>query len=216
MVNELLQVQRPGDPTPGNYRSRIEDIVEEKLVVAWPSDGGLRLPVHPDQMLGFSLVRAGNAYYFSGLVDSATDTPLPLVTVIVSSAIQRVQRRQDFRIKCLIPIELVGALPNSPTSSPDASPAMLRLKTHTYDLSASGVAIRSETLIPDGTLPEVRLSLPDGGPAMKILCRVTHCSVVPENPNMYHAGIQFIDINEKEKARIVRFVYRTQLKGLRT
>jgi len=243
MVNELLQVQCPDEGYAGIYRSRIEDIVEEKLMVAWPSDGGFRLPVHLDQMLDFSLVRNNNAYTFSGMVDGTSDEPLPLVTIIISSAIQRVQRRQDFRVKCLLPIEVIGTLPETskeaskepdaeapkpaelaePTpeaperpEASDARPVTLRLKTHTYDLSASGVSIRSEAVVPDGALLNVKISLPDDGPLMRIPCQATHCSVVPENPNIYHAGIRFLGIDEKDKARIVRFVYRTQLQGLRS
>ena len=213
MINELLQVQEPDDENPGIYRSRVEDIVEEKLLVAWPSDGGIRMPVHLDQMLGFSLVRDSNAYFFNGMVDGVVENPLPLVTVIISSAIQRVQRRQDFRVKCLIPVEIIGVLP---TSSNAFRPVTLRLKTHATDLSASGVSISSEVAIPTNIMPEIRISLQDGRPLIKTSCRVTHCCATPGNPSTYHSGIQFLDINEKDKARIVRFVYRTQLQGLRS
>ena len=215
MINELLQVQVPvpDDGNPGVYRSRVEDIVEEKLMVAWPSDGRMRMPLHQDQILSFSLVRDNNAYSFNGMVDGMSEKPLPLVTIIISSAIERVQRRQDFRVKCLIPVEIIGTLP---VSSGASCPVILRLKTHASDLSASGISVSSEVAIPTNIMPEIRFSLPDDKPLIKILCRVTHCFAIPGNSTAYHSGIQFLDINEKDKARIVRFVYRTQLQGLRS
>jgi c-di-GMP-binding flagellar brake protein YcgR len=211
-INELLQVQVPDDPNPATYRSRIEDIVDKKLLAAWPTSGGIRLPVHTDQILGFSLVRNGIAYSFNGLVDSTTMDPLPQITIILTSDIQRVQRRQDFRIKCLIPIELTGFVPGS---SKDGRPEPIHLKTACCDISASGVAIRNSRMIPDGVLLDVKIGLPDKELQIKVPCRVVHSEVAIDNSKLYHTGMQFLAISEKEKARIVRYVYRTQLKGLR-
>src|ERR1039458_344204 len=95
VINELLQVQLQDDPSPSTYRSRIENIIDEKLVATWPTTAGIRMPVHADQMLNFSLVRDGNAYAFTGLVDSTATEPLPQITVIINSEIHRVQRRQN-------------------------------------------------------------------------------------------------------------------------
>jgi len=209
-INELLRVRLPDDPNSKDYYSRIEDIVEEKLVVTLPTDNsGTPLPVHPDQMLGFSMVREGIVYSFNGLVDKVVDQPLPVVTIIVSSTIERVQRRQDFRVKCLLPIEIVATLPEI---SDELQPTALHLKTNTYDLSASGVSLRIATLIPDGTFPLITLSLPDGGPPIKVSCLVVHSFPPPENLDRFHIGMKFINLEENNKARIVRFIYRTQLK----
>lgn len=211
-INELLQVQIPDDPNPATYRSRIEDIVNNKLLAAWPTSGGIRLPVHRDQILRFSLVRNGNAYCFDGLVDSTTMDPLPQITIIFASDIQSVQRRQDFRIKCLIPIELTGLIPGS---SKDKTLKPIHLKTECCDISASGVSIRNSNMIPDGVLLDIKIGLPDKEPQVKVPCQVVHSEVSSDNSKLYHTGMQFLAISEKEKARIVRHVYRSQLRGLR-
>jgi c-di-GMP-binding flagellar brake protein YcgR len=213
MINETLRVQRSEDRNPGNYSCRIEDVSGKTMVVTWPTDDNALLPLQLEQMLDFSIVREGNAYSFSGRVNEIINEPRPLVTVVVSSAIERVQRRQDFRIKCLIPLEVVAML--SETSS-GLHPARLRLRTNTYDLSASGVSLRSATVIPTGTLPVIKLSLPDGEPPLKISCRVAHCYISLENPGKFHVGIQFMNLEEDDRMRIVRFVYRVQAKRART
>lgn len=211
LINELLQVKPSGELKQSNYYSRIADIVEEKLVVAWPTSEGIRLPVHPDQILEFSLVRDGNAYSFSGLIDSTESEPLPLVTIIVTSHIQRIQRRQDFRIKCMVPVEIFGALPGA---SEDTH-STLHLATSAYDLSASGVSIRDAKSLPEGAVLEVRIGMPDEKGAIKVPCKMEHCSVLATNARLYHVGMSFLAINEKDKARIVRYIYRAQLAGLR-
>lgn len=212
-INELLQVQVAREPNAVSYRSRIENIVDGKILAAWPTSNGIRLPVHRDQILDFSLVRDGNAYVFTGMVDSTSSEPLPCITVIVSSAIEQVQRRHDFRIKCLIPVEVSG---NIRTSSKSDAPEPLHLKTTTYDISASGLSIRNAKMIPDGSLLDIKIGLPDGESMIRVPCRVAYCEVSRDNARLYHSGIQFLAISEREKARIVRYVYRTQLKGMRS
>ena len=211
MINELLRVQLPDDVNSRSYYSRIEDVAEKTLIVTWPTDGGVTLPAHPDQMLSFALVRDGVAYSFNGLVDTIAGEPLPVLKIIITSPIQRIQRRQDFRVKCLIPIEIVATLPKTLT---EESPSTLHLRAKTYDLSASGVSLRTMKIIPEEAFPTIKLSLPDGDQPIKTTCQVAHCFVVPENPEMFHIGIRFLDLEEKNRARIARFVYRTQVKRI--
>jgi c-di-GMP-binding flagellar brake protein YcgR len=211
-INELVQVQIPEDPNPATYYSRINDISEGKFLIAWPTNAGIRLAVRRDQMLNFFLVRDETPYSFTGLVDETYLEPLPQITIIVSGAIMRVQRRQNFRIKCLIPIEIVGAIQES---SREESTSVQVIRTTTFNLSASGLAILHPKRIPEGTLLEVRLELPDMGPAIKIPGRVIYSENNTANQMLYRTGIRYLVISEKERARIVRYVYRTQLKGLR-
>ena len=212
MVGDFLRVQQPNDPKSESYYSRIEDIAEKTLVMTWPTAGGMPLSSRPDQTLTFFIISEDNAYSFNGTVDNTIGEPMPTVAITIASDVQRVQRRQDFRVKCLIPIEIFATLP--PTSSV-LNPATLRLKTNTYDLSASGVSLRTTRAIPEGTRPVIKLSLPDGELPIKTSSRVAHCFTAPENPDKFHIGIQFMALEENSRARIVRFVYRTQLKRIR-
>ena len=212
-IHELLQVRIVDDPNPATYYSRINDIAEGKLVIAWPTNGGIRLLVHRDQILDFSIMRDGSPYSFTGLVDATALEPLPQITLILSSHVMRVQRRQNFRIKCLLPIEITGFIRES---AQDEILSPLHIQTTTYDLSASGFAIRHPKRIPEGTLLEIKLGLPDGNPSIKAPCRVVYSEALGETSRFYRTGMQYLAISEWERARIVRFVYRTQLKGLTT
>jgi c-di-GMP-binding flagellar brake protein YcgR len=219
-INELLQVQLQDDPNPSTYRSRIENIVEEKLVATWPTAGGIRLPLHADQMLNFSLVRDGNPYAFTGLVDSTASDPLPQITVILNSELHKVQRRQNYRIKSLVPTELLGEIPvelmgSVSSASGKHGPIPIFIRTTTYNISAGGIAIRNPKGVPEGTLLEAKIGLPDKEPTIKVPCRVVYNEPSVDNPELHQIGIQFLAISEKERARIVRYIYRTQLKGLR-
>ena len=163
-------------------------------------------------MLDFYIVREGMPYAFDGLVDETKLEPLPQITIIVSSAISQVQRRQNFRIKCLIPVEVIGSIREDPkfeTLTP------IDIKTTSYDLSASGISIRHAKRIPEGTSVNIRLSLPDNAAPIKIPGSVIYSEYHSENKILYRTGIRYLTIAEGERARIVRFVYRKQLEGLR-
>jgi c-di-GMP-binding flagellar brake protein YcgR len=210
-INDLLQVQLTEDRNAATHHSRINDISEGKLIIAWPTHGGMRLIVHRDQILLFHFLRDDVPHEFAGLVDEMNPTGIPQLTIIPSSAITRIQRRQNFRIKCMLPVEIIGSLNNSPNDSVP-SPS---IRTTTSDLSASGMSIRYSRPIPENSLVEVKLGLPDNAPAIRIPCQVAYSYSPAESQILYRTGLRYLAISEAERARIVRYVYRSQLKGVR-
>jgi c-di-GMP-binding flagellar brake protein YcgR len=211
-VNELLQAKIPEDKA--SYFSRVNDILENKIIIAWPTSRGIRMALRPTQIIELAFVRAGKAYAFNGYILEASPDPLPQITVRPNSEIRKIQRRQNFRVKCLMPIQITGTLSNATVQSGDKSPAIF-VKTVTYDLSAGGISIRHSTRIPEDTLIEVKLGLPDGGPDIKAPARVAYSTGLTANASMYHTGVDFLAISEWEQARIIRCLYRLQLKSVR-
>lgn len=211
-VNDILQARIMDNPNSDTYHSRIDDISEGRLVLAWPTNAGIRMLLHRDQILDFYFVREGVPHTFSGLVDETKVEPMPQITIILSSAVTQVQRRQNFRIKCLIPVEIVGNIQEDPRSD---STTVLNVKTVSNDLSASGISFRFAKRIPEGTLVNIKLSLPDNGPPIRIPCSVIYSEYHSENQILYRTGIRYLALSEGERARIVRYMYRTQLQGLR-
>ena len=214
-INELLQVKMPSDPNPATYYSRINNIVGGKIVIAWPTNQGIRLPVHADQILELSFVRAGIPYVFSGLIDETAVEPLPQVSIILTSNISQAQRRLNFRVKCLVPVEILGAV-QDPGNSSGETTKTISVKTVTYDLSAGGLAIRSSSRIPEGSLVEIKLELPDSGPVIKIPSRVAYAENTLGKKAQFHVGFHYLAISERECARIVRYLYSLQLKSLQS
>lgn len=211
-INELLQVSVSENDRIVTYHSRISDVSNGKLVIAWPMHAGIRLIVHRDQILNLFFMRDGTPHEFSALVEEMATEPLPALTVIQSSAVAKVQRRQNFRVKCLVPVQISG----SRKGEEGVDSSIIAMRTTTCDLSASGLAILALQPIAEGAYVDVKLSLPDGGAVIKLLCRVAHSDVSNENRTLYRTGIQYLSIAEAERARIVRYVYRTQLKDLRS
>jgi c-di-GMP-binding flagellar brake protein YcgR len=210
-INDILQVRIMDDPNSATYHSRINDISEGKLIIAWPTNGGIRLLVHRDQILDFYFVRDGTPHMFGGLVDDTKQEPLPQITIILSSPVSQVQRRQNFRVKCLVPVEITGTIREDPRSN---ATTVLNIKTVSNDLSASGISVRFAKRIPEGSIINIKLSLPDSGRPISIPCSIIYSEYLTENQILYRTGVRYLAISEAERARIVRYVYRTQLQGL--
>jgi c-di-GMP-binding flagellar brake protein YcgR len=211
-INDLLQVKVPSDANSGSYYSRVSNISDGKIVIAWPTDRGIRLLVHIDQMLELSFVREGIPYAFSGLVDETAIEPLPQISIILTSAISQTQRRQNFRAKCLVPVEILGSTQDHNSSGTEIT-KVIDIKTVTYDLSAGGLAIRQPAQIPEGSIVEIKLALPDEGPVIRIPSRVAHSENLHGRQSLYHVGLHYLAISQRECARIVRYLYRIQLKN---
>lgn len=211
-VNDLIQVAAADDKNPSNYYSRVNNVLKDKIVIAWPTQRGIRLPVRPDQKLIFTFLRDGIPYAFNGIAGETIREPLPQITIIPFGSIKKTQRRQNFRVKCLVPVVITGTA-NLSGSSGETEHAVA-IKTVTVDLSAGGIGIRWSKGVPEGTLLEAKLALPDKGPVMRIPCRVAYSEQIPDNPSMYHMGMQFLAISEREQARIIRYHQRLQVKSL--
>ena len=64
-VNDALHVTAADDPNPSNYYSRVNNIEESRLVIAWPTQRGIHLPVRRDQKLSLAFLHNGIPFVFS-------------------------------------------------------------------------------------------------------------------------------------------------------
>jgi hypothetical protein len=106
---------------------------------------------------------------------------------------------------------MIGQLPSSEEG--EAAPEVISVKTHTHDISGSGLSIRQNAPLPAGTLLTAKLSLPGEKTPIRIACKVVHSSLVSilaDRPS-HHIGIQFLLINEADRTRIVQHVVRFEV-----
>jgi c-di-GMP-binding flagellar brake protein YcgR len=209
-AEDLLSIRNTEDENARSYEGKVLSLIEGKLAISWPHSNGVRMLLHKDQILHFQFRRSGALYEFSGLVDDLARTPQPLLTVIFSSPIQEVQRRENTRIRCSLAIEIVGSIRENPE---DATQTSVYFKTVTSDLSVGGLAIRHLKRIPEGALLEVKLSMPDGGTDITVPCRSIYSDDPQDEQMMFRTGLQFLAIKEGDRGRIIRYLYKAQLKG---
>ena len=87
----------------------------------------------------------------------------------------------------------------------------LSVRMETIDLSGSGAAVRSPIFLPLKTQVSVDLALPPvgGRGAIRILCEavVVNVEEIGHTRQLWRAGIYFLDLGERERSALKRFIY---------
>lgn len=208
-INELVQVSFPDDTAARTFSSRIEDVKENDLYLSWPTDGGSRVPLHGGESLQLSFTREDAIYGLEVSVKKTLTQPFPMVVVQLSTPIQRTQRRENVRVRALLPVELIGEIEQT---NPDEDPQIIRIKTNTLDISAGGFAIRHKDPIPMGAIFETKLSLPGSSEPIKVTAKVVRCGAQLDiqKIRVHQLGMMFVSISESLRSRIVRYVFGIQ------
>ena len=219
-LNDNLQIEILDDPNPLAYPSRVDDILEDRFLIAWPTHRGVRVPFHTGQELRVSFLRKDAVYSFQATVEEKMQRPLPRLVLHPSDQPQRLQRRSYFRVQVHWLIELVATAPSAtassataaPSADPNAETLVARFKAHTHDLSGSGLSVRHASAIPIGSVFETRLIVPEELPALNLLCEVVRNEALGPDTG-YIVGLRYLSITERQRSRIILHLTRAQRKG---
>jgi c-di-GMP-binding flagellar brake protein YcgR len=148
-------------------------------------------------------VRQDAVYAFRAVVEQRSQLPIPRLELRPTGCAERIQRRQYFRVKVSMPVELIG-------NNVDASGLVAHLRSRTHDVSGSGISIRHPDPIPVGTVFETRLILPGELPPVKAVSKVVQSVLALSDRNVYHVGMHFLTIKEADRSRIIRVLFRIQ------
>jgi len=214
-INDLVQVRCHGDESASAYPSRVDDAVGRRVTLSWPTDRGIRVPIHKDQSVALFFIREDAVYSYEGIVEERVITPIPRVVVHLVGSEQRIQRREYFRVRVMLPVELLGAVETSGKPI-DIRDSILHIQTLTSDLSGAGFAFHHRTAIPIGTVFETKLTLENDIPPLQLLSRVVSADSVRglNDRRAFHIGLIFIGITEDHRSQIVRHVFKIQQTAL--
>jgi c-di-GMP-binding flagellar brake protein YcgR len=207
-VNDLIQVRLLDGEVLDSYPSRIEDIRGEDVVIAWPAYKGILLPIVPDQTLRVSYVHDGKYYGFEGIVRETALAPLPSVVLQVPAGPDRIERRDNVRVNASVPVELTEKVVS--LSEYKAFGEQNIIRTVTVNISGGGFAISHGAFIPAGTVFDVNIALPDKKDPISIAAKVVRCTESAEE-GQHLLGFSYLNISEKLRSRIVRFVFAAQI-----
>jgi len=214
-INDIIQVRRLADEESSFYRSRVNDIVNDKMVIYWPTDAGIRMPIREERGVEVIFIRRDAAYSFEAIVDRCAQTPIPQVTLHQTGLTRRIQRRSYFRIPTSVPAQLAGSV-EANTATGEKREDYLHLVTHTVNLGGSGMAICHKSTLPIGTVFNVKVTLEANQAPIKLLARVVHSEALSSGSNIpiYHIGLDFLAVSEPQRKFLVRYCFREQQKLL--
>lgn len=207
-INDLIQVRILEGEVRDPYPSRVEDLMDDRMIIAWPTEKGAPLPVIAGQVVSVSFVCDGKYYGLEGTVQESALTPLPILVLRVAATPSRIERRDNVRVSVPVPVELTERVVSLSEFKAQGEHSVIR--TVTVNISGGGFAILHETFVPVGTIFDVKMVLPDKEDPIPIVAKVVRCSESPGS-NECQIGFAFSQVSEKVRSRIVRFVFASQI-----
>lgn len=210
-INQKVQVNIKNYPYEGCYSSRVEEISSERIVLAAPFKGSNVIPLHIGDVITVTYWTETAGYSFTTEIVDTNYGNLPTITIKHPRQIERIQRRKYLRLPATIPVTY--RVLNNPEKS-DV------YHSFTLDISGGGVLICSPVCLSYNDKLDITLALPQKG-EINVVGRVLRIEERIDKKSRirsYLLGIEFLEINEPDRDKIIAFIFdmqrRMRRKGL--
>ncbi len=205
--NQLVELHLEGASGLQVYRTRVEDVFDDALVVGAPLQKGVLVPIRVGTRLHvevkISTTVLEGRFRSEALVEKRfSPNNVPLLQLRLLEEWSKTQERAFVRVPVFLDAVFVP-IPEQADGSNQDSPA------HTgviLNLSGGGFLLR--TSYPFNLDDQVKVSFNIG--SQQIVTEVELARLVPTEEG-YDYGFRFIDISEQLRTIIIRFVYRRQI-----
>ncbi|WP_255451445.1 flagellar brake protein [Sporomusa sp. KB1] len=189
------------------YRSRIEDITAENMVIAMPMSKGVPVMLQQGDIFFGRTVINHMAFEFTSSLLSRQINPLPVWTIVLPYNIKKIQQRAFVRIdlNILVQIRAIDA---------DEMLDDTIINASTKDISGGGVQIVTGHKWPVGTKLMVTIHYPQIG-ALTLESEVVRVFQPQHELAVFWVGIRFLEIAEKDRSNIIKFIFKKQLEQRR-
>lgn len=201
-INQPIEIEIKEPGYEGGYRSRVEGISGDGLVLAAPYKNSevVRLPRGTEVTVKFYDQVA--VYFVDCLVMSYNMGHVP--TIVLGNPInsKRVQRRNFVRLDTKIPV-VYTILDN------DMKPVSEQFKATTIDISGGGLMFSTDGTIQQGKFLEILAFLSADttvtaiGKAVRVMDNIS-------GKNKKSIGVEFSLIEERERDKIIRYIFNQQ------
>lgn len=182
----------------GNYRTKIEEVGERLLSVGVPFEHGELVPVREGTKVKITFCDETAVYSFEGSIMQRIAVPVPILVLVLPDTVEKVQRRHFVRVPASFPVSFRMVTREGLS---DLYKAIM------LDLSGGGMRFSTKEFVENKALLYAQFSLPNG----EIQTPVRVCRVVRiEDTKKYSISVEFHEISERERDKIIRCVFDIQ------
>lgn len=226
---ELQKIRRIGASEEAVYVSRfLYQQSEDEAVIEMPVKEGRLVVMEPGEAFQVCFYTNKGLYRCQvQVVSRHYEDKLPMVVIKFQSEFERLQRRQHYRMECLLDMEFY-------VPEKAALEQLLREKNHvqeppaqteeeeegesapiqffagvTLDLSGGGVRFNSEHRTEEGSTIVMKIAFPaPSAPQVQFLfAKVLTVLPVPNHTGVYEHRVQFVSITNAERESIIRYIF---------
>ncbi len=202
------------DPVEGRldigFVSQLEGFTDVNIIrISAPVREAKVYPVRVNSYIeAYLFCKATQIYRIVGyVIDRLIIDDLALLDVRVTEKPEKVQRRQYYRFDCRVPVGF-----NPPSA--DEPGKYDQISGHTVDISGGGLSAITDKMLTADSVVSGSLSLDDY--ELKFEGKVIRCRREIINEELkYISSISFVDIEYKEREKIVGFIFNQQRELLR-
>ena len=203
-VNHRLEILvQKEDGTLEIYKSRIEETNSENLVVAMPMSKGVPISLRSGDTFSGRMPSGTLTYQFTSRYIDRQLAPLPVWIISWPYEVTKIQQRAFVRMDIMLPAFLTVKT-NTKNNEQEKINAM------TKDISGGGLQLILETPFTLGDKIQVMVSIPESG-MVTAVAEVTRVQKPQSDRPLFWVSAKFIDIQEKDRSNIIKFIFKKQL-----
>lgn len=213
------------------YSSRVEDLLPEDLVVVWPTERAVLVPIVVGQEVTLQMGGDRGVLRLDSTILAKRHHPYPLLHISRAGDWSRSQMRHNVRLEVtIVPYEVLKLiiLPEPSNGEPEDQSTTLiglnlnglaeanlqteRISAIIRDISAGGMLLASATPLQSGDLVKITFPLRQDQPTIAAVAKVVWTgSDNGPGKHRHKAGCQFLDLGVKEQDSITKFIFAKQV-----
>lgn len=226
---ELQKIRRIGASEETVYVSRfLYQQSEDEAVIEMPVKEGRLMVMEPGEAFQVCFYTNKGLYRCQvQVVSRHYEDKLPVVVIKFQSEFERLQRRQHYRMECLLDMEFYvpekAALEQMLREKNNVQEPLVQTEEEeagesapiqlfagvTLDLSGGGVRFNSEHQTEEGSTIVMNIAFPaQTAPQVQLLfAKVLTVVPVPNHTGVYEHRVQFVSITNAERESIIRYIF---------
>lgn len=201
-VNQTIEIELPDDQG-SRYRSRVEVIHDNRIVIASPLKSGSIIPLRPGIVVKLIYADNGAVYTFAAEVIAQNIQTPPTITLGHPYDVKRIQRRNFVRLdaKLNVTMEKVDdkLVPTGETFS-----------GITADISGGGMMFLTTKKLTWGENLQATVLFSDDESVKAVGRVVRYTENPPTVKYKYSVGLEYTVIEEPERDKIIKFIFNRQ------
>ena len=184
--------------------SMVQDFTDTgELVVSLPVYGGKPILLQRQAIIKVFFYKEEGCYSFDGqVIERFKRENAELVSISQTSSIRRIQRREFYRLKIVLPVKFIVLDDESEEEAPI-------IEGCCTDISGSGLRLNTDHKLDIGDMIECNFQL-DNENDIKIIGKVVRFGIADKLTYKYDLGISFPKIFEGVRDTIIKFIFEKQ------
>ncbi len=203
-VGQSVQVEVNQGEYAGRYTSRIEDVSRRSFALAMPTKKGelIPLPMATHVTVSYTVGDSvkGGVIQFEARVLGFAEDPVPCLILSLPNNVERIQKRQDVRLECLMGLKYRIRGITGPLSD--------WRKAYCSNLSGGGLTLVDHEDLSNGLRIDIELPLPRI--TIRVVGEIVRKIDYNKDSSTFNYGVQFTVIDEFTRDSIIKYIFERQ------